>query len=80
MHRPRQDFVYTFNVCFLTLINLEEGLRQFASEQRFWQISEVLLQHVCDVKRRLALVVDASPVCAARLVHLTQSLDSRFNA
>lgn len=77
-----QDFVYTFNVhvYILTLIDLEEGLRQFAGEQGFWQISEVLLQHVCDVICRLALVVDSSPVCATRLVHLTKSLDTRFNS
>ena len=75
-----QDFVYNSCVCILTLINLEEGLRQFAGEQRFWQISEVLLQHVCDVIRRLALVVDSSPVCAARLVHLAKSLDTGFNS
>lgn len=67
-------------MCILTLINLEEGLGQFAGEQGLWQISEVLLQHVCDVIRRLALVVDSSPVCAARLVHLTKSLDTRFNS
>lgn len=75
---PLQDSVYTVRV--LTLINLEEGLRQFAGEQGLWQISEVLLQHVRDVVRRLALVVDSSPVCAARLVHLTESLDARFNS
>ncbi len=77
-----QDLVYTLNarVCALTLINLEEGLGELASEQGFWQISEVLLQHVCNIVRCLALVVDSSPVCAARLVHLTKSMDARFNS
>lgn len=81
--RPHVDVSTRFGLyaeCVLTLINLEEGLRELASEQGFWQISEVLLQHVCDVIRRLALVVDSSPVCAARLVHLTKSLDARFNS
>lgn len=68
-----------YSVC-LTLIDLEEGLGQFAREQRFWQISEVLLEHVCDIIGRLALVADTSPVRPARLVHLTQSLDSGFNS
>lgn len=64
----------------LTLIDLEEGLRELAGEQGFWQISEVLLQHVCHVIGRLALVVDPSPVCTAGFVHLTESLDARFNS
>lgn len=74
--------VYTFSVCvsILTLIDLEEGLRELAGEQGFWQISEVLLQHVCHVIGRLALVVDPSPVCTAGFVHLTESLDARFNS
>lgn len=67
-------------VRILTLIDLEEGLWQFAGEQGFWQVSEVLLQHVGDVIRGLALVVDSSAVRAARLIHLTKSLDTRFNS
>lgn len=33
-----QDFVYITRerVCFLTLINLQEGLRELAGEQGFW--------------------------------------------
>lgn len=38
-------------VCVLTLIYLEKGLRQLACEQGLWQVSEVLLQHVCNVVR-----------------------------
>lgn len=64
----------------LTLIDLEEGLRQLAGEQGFWQISEVLLQHVRYIICRLALVADSSPVGAACLVHLTKSLDARFDS
>lgn len=77
-----QSFACTLivHVCILTLIYLEEGLRQLAGEQGFWQISEVLLQHVGHVVSRLALVADSSPICATRLVHLTKSLDTRFNA
>lgn len=67
-------------MCILTLIDLEEGLRQFAGEQGFRQISEVLLQHVRDIIRGLTLIVDSSPVCAACLVHLTKGLDTRFHS
>lgn len=52
-HVCMQDFMFMLEMymclCILTLIDLEEGLRQFASEQGFWQISEVLLQHVCNI-------------------------------
>ena len=67
-------------MCVLTLVDLEEGLGQFAGEQGFRKVPEVLLQHVCDVVSRLALVADSSPVRATRLVHLPQRLDTRFNA
>lgn len=67
-------------MCILTLVDLEEGLRQLAGEQRLWQISEVLLQHVRHVIGRLALVVDSSPVGAAGFVHLPESLDARLDS
>lgn len=67
-------------MCILTLVDLEEGLRQLAGEQRLWQISEVLLQHVRHVIGRLALVVDPSPVGAAGFVHLPESLDARLDS
>lgn len=67
-------------VYILTLVDLEEGLGQLAGEQRLWQISEVLLQHVCHVIGRLALVVDPSPVGAAGFVHLAESLDARLDS
>lgn len=67
-------------VSSLTLVDLEEGLRQLAGEQRLGQIPEVLLQHVCHVVGRLALVVDPSPVGAAGFVHLAESLDARLDS
>lgn len=66
-------------MCFLTLIDLKKGLREFACEQGLGQISKILLEHICDIIGRLALVGDSPTIRPAGLVHLAQSLDPRFH-
>lgn len=59
----------------LTLVNVEERLAEFAGEDGFGQVSEVLLDHVGDVEGRLTLVRKSIWV---RLHHLTEQLDPRL--
>lgn len=40
----------------LTLVDVEEGLTQFTSENGLRQVSEILFHHVGDVESRVTLV------------------------
>ena len=60
----------------LTLVNVEEGLAEFAGEDGFRQVSEVLLHHVGHVEGRLAVVRNAVWV---GLHQLTEVLDTRLD-
>lgn len=60
----------------LTLVNVEEGLAEFAGEDGFRQVSEVLLHHVGHVESRLNVVRNAVWV---GLHQLTEVLDTRLH-
>lgn len=64
-------------ICFLTLVNMEEGFSQFAGEEWLRKISEELLDHVGHIVGGLVLVIH---ILWRVLVHLPESLDARFHS
>lgn len=56
----------------LTLVDLQEGVRQLAGEDGLRQVTEILLQQVSHVIRRLPLVAD---VVRAGFVHVPEHLN-----
>ena len=60
----------------LTLVDMEEGLPQFAGEQRLRQVPEELLHHISHIIGRLILIVH---IVWGTLIHLPESLNSRLH-
>lgn len=60
----------------LTLVDVEKGLAEFAGEDGFGQVSEVLLHHVGHVESRLTVIGNAVGV---GLHQLTEVLDTRLH-
>lgn len=69
--------LYTvINILLLTLVDVQKSLSQLTCEERFWQVTEKLLYHICHIIRWLVFIVD---VFWGALIHLTKGLDSRLH-